>query len=371
MQDIVAGEVESVIQRGIKDTKAKRSWTAEVIRDMKKGILEQIENIESLETLQPKREVKAAYRNLEFKLHVASYQEQVDIVCASVVRGWLVDAGKVKSLVGEDLVCKADGDVAAKKFEDGMEKNAEAARKYLKTLVAKDEKKNFEHYKAFEAAVDANVKTLCNIDKDAVVDMALIAHLGGEGGLKAVQQEFVQKCSPIGDGSRTLAMAVAAGKQLMKSDLYAMMGEGIQLQVKTMQEALESLAKSVTPKRPSVLSTWQQSFWLSLPQFYKCASSGSSGSRKEVGMAAFEKDVALLQTQERKDVKVLEGLECWSPFMGSEMVQSLDELRKSSNAGAKKRTMKAAAEAKPSGSKSQPTAQESAEQAVMAMLKRR
>eukprot|EP00971_Amphidinium_carterae_P347285 6489209-Amphidinium_carterae.1 len=228
-----------------------------------------------------------------------------------------------------------------------------------------------ESFVVQRAAVDANVKTLCNIDKDATVDMALIAHLGGAGGLQAVQAEFVQKCSPIEDGSRTLCIAVAAGKQLMRSDLYAMMGEGIQLQVKTMQEALESLSKGVTPKTASALSAWQQSFWLSLPQFYKCASPGSSGSRKEVGMPAFEKDVAMLQSQEKKDVKVLEGLECWAPFMGSEMVKSLDDLRKASSAGAKKRTIKAAAEAKPSGSKSQPSAQESAEQAVMAMLKRR
>eukprot|EP00971_Amphidinium_carterae_P050024 985836-Amphidinium_carterae.1 len=76
MQDIVAGEVESVIQQGIKDAKTKRSMTATVIRDMKKGIIEKIENIEGLDTLQPKRRVKVGYRNLEFKLQVASYQEQ-------------------------------------------------------------------------------------------------------------------------------------------------------------------------------------------------------------------------------------------------------------------------------------------------------
>eukprot|EP00971_Amphidinium_carterae_P327211 6458418-Amphidinium_carterae.1 len=160
------------------------------------------------------------------------------------------------------------------------------------------------------------------------------------------------------DISATPSIAATSGRRLMNSDLYAMMGEGIQLQVKTMHEAIESLAKSVTPKKPSALSTWQQSFWLSLPKFYKCASPGSSGSTKEVGIAAFEKDVALLQSQEKKDVKVLEGLECWAPFMGSDMVKTLDALRKASSAGAKKRTMKATAEAKPSGSKSQPFAQE-------------
>eukprot|EP00971_Amphidinium_carterae_P177731 3525348-Amphidinium_carterae.1 len=76
MQEIVSGEVESVIQLGIKETRKKRSLTASVIRDMKKGIMEKIESIESLETLQPKRQVKVAYRSLEFKLPVASYQEQ-------------------------------------------------------------------------------------------------------------------------------------------------------------------------------------------------------------------------------------------------------------------------------------------------------
>eukprot|EP00971_Amphidinium_carterae_P158844 3149503-Amphidinium_carterae.1 len=93
---------------------------------------------------------------------------------------------------------------------------------------------------------------------------------------------------------------------------------------------------------------------------------------KEVGIPAFEREIVLLQSQEKKDVRVLEGLECWIPFMIAEMVKRLDSLRTVSNAGAKKRTIKAAvATAKPASSKSLPSAQESAEQAVMAMLKRR
>eukprot|EP00971_Amphidinium_carterae_P336072 6472233-Amphidinium_carterae.2 len=225
-----------------------------------------------------------------------------------------------------------------------------------------------------EAAVDANVKTLCNIDKDAIVDVTVIAQLGGEGGLKALQTEFTQKCGPVAGNKRTLSMAVAASKILLKSDMVAMMPEGVQLQVRSMQETLESLSKRVTPKRPTAFTAWQQGFWLSLPSFYlSSASTGANGSKSKVGIEAFEKDIATLESSDRKDVKVLESLECWTPFMTDEMGQRVDALRKSSNVGAKKRPLKSASatESKPSGAKTAPTATESAEQAVMAMLRRR
>eukprot|EP00971_Amphidinium_carterae_P175502 3478968-Amphidinium_carterae.1 len=110
--------------------------------------------------------------------------------------------------------------------------------------------------------------------------------------------------------------------------LYAMMGEGIQLQVKTNARGHRVFGEERDSKAQSA-------------QVLQVCEPGIIGVRKEVGIAAFEKDVALLQ---KKDVKVLEGLECRTPFMmGSDMVKRLDALCKASSAGAKKRTMKATA----------------------------
>eukprot|EP00971_Amphidinium_carterae_P023882 470909-Amphidinium_carterae.1 len=203
--------------------------------------------------------------------------------------------------------------------------------------------------------------------------MAVVAELGGQGGLEAIQKDFVAKCGPKPDGSRTLAVAAAEAKKVVKSEVCAMMPEGLQLQFKSMHECLDALLRKATPKKPSAFSTWQHGLWMSLPNFYKSAGPASTDAGVKVGIAAFAADIAMLEGQSKKNVQILEGLEIWLPFMSAEMEASLDAIRKASTSGAKKRKLLSASapETKSTGTKSQPTATESAEQAVMAMLRRR
>eukprot|EP00971_Amphidinium_carterae_P324541 6450037-Amphidinium_carterae.1 len=85
---------------------------------MKKRMLEKIERIESLDSLVQKRKVKVEYRTMSFKLAVSSYQEQVDIVTAAALRGWLSDKGVLTGLVGESLVFGNDPELKIATFED-------------------------------------------------------------------------------------------------------------------------------------------------------------------------------------------------------------------------------------------------------------
>eukprot|EP00971_Amphidinium_carterae_P041192 808948-Amphidinium_carterae.1 len=76
------------------------------------------------------------------------------------------------------------------------------------------------------------MKTLLNLDKHAKIDVELISHLGGPGGLTALERSFTTQCAALADNTRSLSTAASNAKLVMTSDLYHMMPEGAQLQIK-------------------------------------------------------------------------------------------------------------------------------------------
>eukprot|EP00971_Amphidinium_carterae_P332506 6466697-Amphidinium_carterae.1 len=128
IQDILSGQVDQVLKSELVETKKCTELKADTVRDMKKRIIAKIEEIENIETLVAKRTITVYYRSLMYKSSVASYHEQVELVCAACIRGWMVETSTLSALIGEDLVCGNDGDLKVTQIEEGMAKNAAASR---------------------------------------------------------------------------------------------------------------------------------------------------------------------------------------------------------------------------------------------------
>eukprot|EP00971_Amphidinium_carterae_P156266 3098258-Amphidinium_carterae.1 len=222
-----------------------------------------------------------------------------------------------------------------------------------------------------QAQLDINYKTLLNTDRNASIDYELIQHMGGAGGLKALEEAFTLQCGPLENNKRTLDMAASASMKLVSGDFFHMVSEAAQLQVRKMAEVVQNLAKQKTPTSVSSPSTWQATLWASLPNFFDHEGSWDKSATTPKGVPAMEQAIVDLQKSSAKDVKQIERLEVWLPFLSAQSEKDLDGLRKDIARGKKPPPKAHAADAKATESKDNGAGQSEAEQAVLAMLKRR
>eukprot|EP00971_Amphidinium_carterae_P288516 5728698-Amphidinium_carterae.1 len=222
-----------------------------------------------------------------------------------------------------------------------------------------------------QAQLDINYKTLLNTDRNATIDYELIQHMGGAGGLKALEDAFTSQCGPLENNMRTLDEAATASKKLVSGDLFHMVSEAAQLQVQKMADVVQNLAKNKTPTCVSSPSTWQATLWTSLPNYFVHGGTSDKSATALYGVPALEKAISDLQTSSSKDAKQIERLEVWLPFMSAQSEKDLDSLRKDTARGKKRQPKAHAVDAKGTESKDKGAGQSEAEQAVLAMLKRR
>eukprot|EP00971_Amphidinium_carterae_P092686 1835478-Amphidinium_carterae.1 len=149
LQDILAHKVQRVIKTELATLKGKDRLKEVDMRESKRKMLASIEQVDGIEGLTSRRTIEVEYRNLVFKMKVCSYQEQLELCSGAALRGWMTQAGALKALPGEAVICGKDDDCKLKTFDASYGKDAAAARRYIGTLMAtEDKKKHFAHVKA-------------------------------------------------------------------------------------------------------------------------------------------------------------------------------------------------------------------------------
>eukprot|EP00971_Amphidinium_carterae_P347739 6489896-Amphidinium_carterae.1 len=213
-----------------------------------------------------------------------------------------------------------------------------------------------------EAQGKVNVKTLVSIDPLATIDVEVMGHIGRTGGLTAMQKQVESEWLPAENSTApTVEDALKGMDALMKTDLYRFTTESIQSEITACRTMIAALASHRPALRPPATPSapWLCKWWLQMQHF--------------TGMLRL---LQLLTTQGATRVKptdaaALNPFVCWFSESHQSSYASLQQSG-ASNARAKatKRCIESAS--KPASSSDTGTsAQQEAEAAVMAMLKRK
>eukprot|EP00971_Amphidinium_carterae_P149284 2959900-Amphidinium_carterae.1 len=93
-----------------------------------------------------------------------------------------------------------------------------------------------------------------------------------------------------------------------------------------MSDVLQSLAKNQCPKKVVSPSAWQQSFWSNLPSFFTYTDAKTNNGVECVGSDAWTRQIKALTDATEKDIRAVEALECWLPFMSLAMDKEIADL---------------------------------------------
>eukprot|EP00971_Amphidinium_carterae_P191342 3796688-Amphidinium_carterae.1 len=228
-----------------------------------------------------------------------------------------------------------------------------------------------------QADVQANMKSLLAIDRCAEADVLFLKHVCGDGGAMALQKRFEDQCLPTEIGDRSLGDAVKSADALEKSDLFDMLTTEKQAQMKSAISVVRSLDRK---QRPTVISSgtdWLQKVWLLIARFFAYSEPAADDETKSVtcyGTAAMHKYLAsITENDKTATADELDQIDPWASWLDSEMATKLAEAKKKSQAKAKTEgKKKPAAKAKPAAvERKVSSAEADAEQAVMAMLRRK
>eukprot|EP00971_Amphidinium_carterae_P163969 3251039-Amphidinium_carterae.1 len=117
MQEVYGERIEKIIVDGLTQLGKSAELKDASIRKTKSEMLSAIEKIEGIDKLESRRKIKVHYRDLCFELQVNAYEEQVELVTSTAVRGWLVQAELLTKLPGEEHICQTVKEVKVKSVD--------------------------------------------------------------------------------------------------------------------------------------------------------------------------------------------------------------------------------------------------------------
>eukprot|EP00971_Amphidinium_carterae_P349185 6490887-Amphidinium_carterae.2 len=138
LQKVLDSRIRTTIADGINTLKGKEKLERADVVTCRQNICEKIRGLASIESLTERRKVSVNYRGVTFEIATKSWMEEVDRAVDIEVRGWMVEQSVLDPLIGENLVCVATTDLKVTTFGADLTKDAIAARKFIRTLGAKD-----------------------------------------------------------------------------------------------------------------------------------------------------------------------------------------------------------------------------------------
>eukprot|EP00971_Amphidinium_carterae_P292954 5816332-Amphidinium_carterae.1 len=202
----------------------------------------------------------------------------------------------------------------------------------------------------------------------AKIDVALLDHIGQAEGLQGLRLQ-------LAEDDLNLEEKAEKGRKMLTSEAYLFIDSKVQSEIKTMVDIVSNLASTRRPRKPTAQTEWQIATWASLINLFSVPAASASPDavvpiRGEVAVAEC---LDKLKLKDVKDVKLLEQLEVWLPLMNADQSKQVEEARgklgaKDKRAQAKKADMESKDKRKVMKTSS---AEQDAEAAVMAMLKRK
>eukprot|EP00971_Amphidinium_carterae_P349184 6490887-Amphidinium_carterae.1 len=222
------------------------------------------------------------------------------------------------------------------------------------------------------------MKALLGIDKGADADVLFLKHVCGEGGASALQATFERTCLRLEDGSRSIADAVECADKIVKSDLFGALTTEKQAQMKSAVAVLRSLKSNQRPASISSGTEWLKGVWVKVAKYFKHervedSTQGASTIAVYGKEAMHEYITSLTQKGKSATAEEIAFIEHWSAWIDSDKLAELATVKKKQQEKSKAEGKKKAA-AKPKAvaeGKKVSTAEIDAEQAVLAMLRRK